>query len=206
MPAVLKDGHIIQILTNCADINRRHLSHQFPDNDWDEVCVCFITSHRDKESIGILTSDIRVIQVSLNATFALCRDVGGHMLAQPLPTSGRCGRIINFSSLLSFQGGLNIPAYAASKGAVSQLTKLLSNEWAGQGITVNAIAPGYVATDMNIPLLDNPERLRSINERIPAGRWGKTEDFKAAAVYLCGSDGAYANSQILAIDGGRLGR
>jgi 2-deoxy-D-gluconate 3-dehydrogenase len=206
VPAVLKDGHTIQILINCAGINRRHLSHQFPDNDWNEVCVCFITSYRDEKSIGILTPVVQVIQVNLNATFALCRDVGGHMLAQTLPASGRRGSIINFSSLLSFQGGLNVPAYAASKGAVSQLTKALSNEWAGQGITVNAIAPGYVVTDMNIPLLNNPERLPSINERIPVGRWGKTEDFKAAAVYLCGSGGAYVNGHILAIDGGWLGR
>lgn len=206
VPAVLKDGHTIQILINCAGINRRHLSHQFPDNDWNEVCVCFITSHSDEESIGILIPDVKVIQVNLNATFALCRDVGSHMLAQPLPASGRRGSIINFGSLLSFQGGLNVLAYAASKGAVSQLTKALSNEWAGQGITVNAIAPGYVVTDMNIPLLNNPERLRSINERIPAGRWGKTEDFKAAAVYLCGSGGSYVNGHILAIDGGWLGR
>jgi 2-deoxy-D-gluconate 3-dehydrogenase len=146
------------------------------------------------------------MQVNLNATFALCRDVGAHMLAQPLPASGRRGSIINFGSLLSFQGGLNIPAYAASKGAVVQLTKALSNEWAGQGVTVNAIAPGYVVTDMNIPLLNNPERLKSINERIPAGRWGKTGDFKAAAVYLCGSGGAYVTGHVLAIDGGWLAR
>jgi len=157
-------------------------------------------------SIELLTPEVQVIQVNLNATFALCRDVGGHMLAQPLPATGRRGSIINFSSLLSFQGGLNVSAYAASKGAVSQLTKALSNEWAGQGVTVNAVAPGYVVTDMNIPLLNNPERLRSINERIPAGRWGKTEDFMAAAVYLCGSGGAYVNGHILAIDGGWLGR
>lgn len=146
------------------------------------------------------------MQVNLNATFALCRDVGAHMLAQPLSASGRRGSIINFGSLLSFQGSLQVAAYAASKGAVAQLTKALSNEWAGQGITVNALAPGYVITDMTTPLLNNPERLRSINERIPAGRWAKPEDFKAAAVYLCGSGGAYVTGHILTIDGGWMAR
>ena len=116
----------------------------------------------------------KVMQVNLNATFALCRDVGAHILAQPLPPSGRRGSILN--------------------------------EWAGQGITVNAIAPGYVVTDMNIPLLNNPERLKSINERIPAGRWGKVEDFKAPAVFLCGSGGSYVTGYVLAIDGGWLAR
>jgi 2-dehydro-3-deoxy-D-gluconate 5-dehydrogenase len=158
-----------------------------------------------KEEIS--SANIRqVIQVNLNATFSLCRDVGAHMLSQPLPTSGRRGSILNFGSLLSFQGGLNVAAYAASKGAIAQLTKALSNEWAGQGITVNAIAPGYVVTDMNESLLKNEERVKSINERIPAGRWGEVEDFKAAAVFLCGSGGSYVTGHVLAIDGGWLAR
>ncbi|KAE9367752.1 2-deoxy-d-gluconate 3-dehydrogenase-like protein [Stipitochalara longipes BDJ] len=181
VPTILKDGYNIQILVNCAGINKRHPSHQFPDSDLNEV-----------------------MQVNLNATFALGRDVGAHILAQPLPTSGRRGSILNFGSLLSFQGGLSVAAYAASKGAVAQLTKALNNEWAGQGITVNAIAPGYVVTDMNVPLLNNPERLKSINERIPAGSWGKVEDFKAAAVFVCGSGGAHVSGHVLAIDGAGL--
>lgn len=101
---------------------------------------------------------------------------------------------------------MQVAAYAASKGAVTQVTKALSNEWAPQGITVNAIAPGYVATDMGKPILNNPERLKAINERIPIGRWAKPEDFKAAVVYLCGSGGAYVTGHILTIDGGWMAR
>jgi 2-dehydro-3-deoxy-D-gluconate 5-dehydrogenase len=182
-PRVVKAGHKIQILINCAGIQRRHPSHQFPDNDWNEV-----------------------IQVNLNSVFTLCRDIGAHMLSQPASPSHRRGSIINFASLLSFQGGLTVPAYAASKGAVAQLTKALANEWSSQGITVNAIAPGYVDTEMNTALLANPERLRSISERIPAGRWGKPEDFKAAVVFLAGSGSAYVSGHVLTIDGGWMGR
>jgi 2-dehydro-3-deoxy-D-gluconate 5-dehydrogenase len=201
VPAVLKDGHSIQILINCAGINKRHPSHQFPDSDLNEVGSWFFGNEEMSS-----TNARKVMQVNLNATFSLCRDVGAHMLSQPLPASGRRGSILNFGSLLSFQGGLNVAVYAASKGAIAQLTKALSNEWAGQGITVNAIAPGYVVTDMNESLLKNEERLRSINERIPAGRWGEVGDFKAAAVFLCGSGGSYVTGHVLAIDGGWLAR
>jgi 2-deoxy-D-gluconate 3-dehydrogenase len=201
VPAVLKDGHSIQVLINCAGINKRHPSHQFPDSDLNEVGSWFFGN----EEMGS-TNARKVMQVNLNATFSLCRDVGAHMLSQPLPASARRGSILNFGSLLSFQGGLNVAVYAASKGAIAQLTKALSNEWAGQGITVNAIAPGYVVTDMNESLLKNEERLRSINERIPAGRWGEVGDFKAAAVFLCGSGGSYVTGHVLAIDGGWLAR
>lgn len=107
------------------------------------------------------------------------------LFTPPTATSHtRTGTIINFASLLSFQGGLTVPAYAASKGAVAQLTKALSNEWAGKGITVNAIAPGYIETEMNEALLRDEGRLRSISERIPAGRWGRPEDFKGVSTYL----------------------
>lgn len=147
-----------------------------------------------------------MIQVNLNSVFRLCRDIGAHMLSQPVSASYRRGSIINFASLLSFQGGITVPAYAASKGAVAQLTKALANEWASKGITVNAIAPGYVETEMNTALLADPERLRSISERIPAGRWGKPEDFKGAVVFLAGDGSAYVNGHVLTIDGGWMGR
>jgi 2-dehydro-3-deoxy-D-gluconate 5-dehydrogenase len=148
VPSVLADGHQIQILINCAGIQRRHACDVFPDSDFNDV-----------------------MQVNLNAVFTLCRDVGAHMLAlEPSPVTGRRGSIVNFASLLTFQGGLTVPAYAASKGAVGQLTKSFANEWTSRGVTVNAIAPGYIETDMNTALLNNPERLASISARIPAAR------------------------------------
>lgn len=121
-------------------------------------------------------------------------------------TTGRVGSIINFGSLLSFQGGVTVPAYAASKGGVAQMTKTFANEWTARGITVNCIAPGYIATDMNEALLNNPERLKSISERIPAGRWGVPEDFKGPAVFLASKAGAYVSGHTLTIDGGWMGR
>jgi 2-deoxy-D-gluconate 3-dehydrogenase len=124
----------------------------------------------------------------------------------PSPVTGRRGSIINFASLLSFQGGLTVPAYAASKGAVAQLTKALSNEWASKGVTVNAIAPGYIATEMNEALLADENRLKSISERIPAGRWGVPEDFKGSVVYLASKAASYVSGHVLVIDGGWMGR
>ncbi|EON97045.1 putative 2-deoxy-d-gluconate 3-dehydrogenase protein [Phaeoacremonium minimum UCRPA7] len=103
---------------------------------------------------------------------------------EPSPVTGRKGSIINYASLLSFQGGFTVPAYAASKGAVAQITKSFANEWTSKGITVNAIAPGYIETEMNTALLNDPKRLASISERIPAGRWGTPEDFKGPTVFL----------------------
>jgi len=182
VPKVLKDKHRIDILVNCAGIQRRHPSHLFPDDDWNAV-----------------------LQVNLNATFTICRDVGAHMLSTSSKHT-RKGTIINFGSLLSFQGGLTVPAYAASKGAVTQLTKALSNEWAAKGITVNAIAPGYIATDMNEALLNDENRLRSISERIPAGRWGKAEDFKGVVVFLASEASAYVSGTVLTVDGGWMAR
>jgi len=183
-PAILGDGHKIHILVNCAGIQRRHPSHQFPDNDWNEV-----------------------LQVNLSTVFTLCRDVGAHMLTlEPSPVTGRRGSVINFASLLSFQGGLTVPAYAASKGAVAQLTKALANEWTAKGISVNAIAPGYIETEMNTALLADEGRLRSISERIPAGRWGVPEDFKGSVVFLASKSSAYVSGHVLVVDGGWMGR
>lgn len=143
------------------------------------------------------------------------------------PDSGRRGAIINVASLLSFQGGITVPAYAASKGGVAQLTKALSNEWAGKGINVNAIAPGYIATEMNTALINDESRAASILGRIPAGRWGDPEDFKGVVVYLASRASAYVSGvstccaaaflvvplltvllsqEILTVDGGWMGR
>ncbi|KAF4625178.1 hypothetical protein G7Y89_g12990 [Cudoniella acicularis] len=199
-PKILKDGHKIHILVNCAGIQRRHPSDKFPDEDWNEVCFY---------GIGIRFKLIldKVIQVNLTTVFTLCRDVGAHMLTlETSPTTGRKGSIINFASLLSFQGGLTVPAYAASKGAVAQLTKALSNEWTSKGITVNAIAPGYIATEMNTALLADEARLKSISERIPAGRWGVPEDFKGSVVYLASKASSYVSGHVLVVDGGWMGR
>lgn len=147
------------------------------------------------------------MQVNLNCVFTLCRDVGAHMLSlEPSPITGRRGSVINFASLLTFQGGLNVPAYAASKGAVGQLTKSLANGWSSRGVTVNAIAPGYIATDMNEGLLNDPERLASISARIPAERWGTPEDFKGTAVYLASKASGYVSGHVLVVDGGWMGR
>ncbi|PHH76757.1 hypothetical protein CDD80_1243 [Ophiocordyceps camponoti-rufipedis] len=183
-PRILADGHQIRILATCAGIQRRHPCESFPDSDFNEV-----------------------LQVNLNAVFSLCRDIGAHMLSlEPSATTGRRGSIINFASLLTFQGGLTVPAYAASKGAVGQLTKSLANEWTARGVTVNAVAPGYIETEMNTALLNNPERLAGINARIPAGRWGAPDDFKGSVVFLASRASGYVSGHTLVVDGGWMGR
>lgn len=141
-----------------------------------------------------------VIEVNLSSVFRLCQAAGKHMLA-----AGR-GKIVNISSLLAFQGGINVPAYAASKGAVAQLTKALANEWAGRGVNVNAIAPGYIRTDNTAALQADPNRSRQILERIPAGRWGETADLTGAATFLCSSASDYMHGHVLVVDGGWMGR
>ncbi|KAL4806630.1 hypothetical protein BDV18DRAFT_152083 [Aspergillus unguis] len=180
---VLKDGHDIDILLNCAGIQRRHPSHLFPQEDWDEV-----------------------LQVNLTTVFTLCRDIGAYMLTRPPNASGQRGAIINVASLVSFQGGLTVPAYAAAKGGVAQLTKALSNEWAAKGINVNAIAPGYIATDMNEALIKDEDRAASILARIPAGRWGSPDDFRGPVVYLASRAAAYVSGEVHTVDGGWMGR
>ncbi len=141
-----------------------------------------------------------VLQVNLHAVFRLCQDAGRAMMGQ-----GR-GKIINIASLMSMQGGILIAAYTASKGAVGQLTKLLANEWAPHGINVNAIVPGYVATDLTRELQDDPVRGPAILARIPAGRWGRPDDLGGAAVFLASAASDYIQGQLLAVDGGWLGR
>ncbi len=142
-----------------------------------------------------------MLQVNLTSVFQLSQLVGRDLLARK---SG--GKIINIASLLSFQGGIRVPAYAASKGGVAQLTKALANEWAAHNIQVNAIAPGYFATTNTEALQADPVRNRQILERIPAGRWGKPEDLAGAAVYLASAASDYVTGTVLTVDGGWMSR
>ncbi len=168
----------IDILVNNAGIIRRRPAAQHSDDDWDAV-----------------------IEVNLSNAFRLCRAMGKQLI-----DSGRGGKIINVASLLSYQGGINVPGYAASKGGIVQLTKALANEWASHGINVNAIAPGYMQTDNTKALRDDPQRTKQITERIPAGRWGTPEDVAGAAVYLASRASDYVHGHVLVVDGGWLGR
>lgn len=142
----------------------------------------------------------RVIDVNLHATWLLSQRVGATMVLRG------SGSIVQVASLLSFQGGLRVPAYAASKHAVAGLTKALANEWAGAGVTVNAVAPGYISTDNTAALREDPERERAIRERIPAGRWGEPEDLVGAVVFLASPAAKYVNGHVLVVDGGWMGR
>jgi len=170
-------GHI-DILVNNAGIIRRKAAAQHSDDDWDAV-----------------------IEVNLSNAFRLCRAMGKHLL-----DAGRPGKIINVASLLSFQGGITVPGYAAAKGGIVQLTKALANEWASHGINVNAIAPGYMQTDNTKALRDDPQRTKQITERIPAGRWGTPEDVAGAAVFLASGASDYVHGHVLVVDGGWMGR
>ncbi|KAJ5923800.1 2-deoxy-D-gluconate 3-dehydrogenase [Penicillium verhagenii] len=185
VPAVVAQGSKPDILLNCAGIQRRHPSHQFPDEDWDEV-----------------------LEINLTSVFVLCREFGAYLLSRDQSEfpSGRRGSIINVASLLTFQGGITVPAYAASKGGIGQLTKALSNEWISKGINVNAIAPGYIDTDMNVALINDAERNAGIMARIPAGRWGKPEDFKGVVVFLASAASSYVSGDVITVDGGWMGR
>jgi len=142
----------------------------------------------------------KVIDVNLNAQFILARELGKEMIARG------SGKIIFTASLLTFQGGITVPGYAASKGAIGSLVKALSNEWAGKGVQVNAIAPGYISTDNTKALRENPERNEAILGRIPAGRWGDPSDFKGPTVFLASSASDYVSGEILVVDGGWMGR
>lgn len=145
-----------------------------------------------------------VIEVNLSSVFRLSQLAGRHMIARTDGQQG--GKIVNIASVLSFQGGLTVPAYAASKGGVAQLTKALANEWAKFGVCVNAIAPGYMRTDNTTALQQDETRNRQILERIPAGRWGEPDDLAGAAVFLSSAASDYLNGHILVVDGGWLGR
>ena len=167
----------VDILVNNAGTIRRSPARDYSDEDWSAV-----------------------LDTNLTGVFQFCRAVGGKMIDQ-----GH-GKIINIASLLSFQGGITVPAYAASKGGVSQLTKALANEWASLGVQVNAIAPGYIATDNTSALRANPERNTAILARIPAGRWGEASDIAGAAVFLASPASNYVNGHILTVDGGWMAR
>ncbi len=170
-------GGRLDILVNSAGVQRRHKSEAFPLDDWSAV-----------------------IEVNLTAVFALCQMAGRVMLDQ-----GR-GKIVNIASLLSFFGGYTVPAYAASKGGIAQLTKALANEWAGRGININALAPGYMATEMNSALIADAGRNAEISARIPAHRWGTADDMKGPLLFLASSASDYVNGAVIPVDGGYLGR
>ncbi|WP_433438194.1 SDR family oxidoreductase [Nonomuraea sp. CA-141351] len=142
----------------------------------------------------------RVVEVDLSSQFALTQ-----LVARPMLERGR-GKIVFTASMLSFQGGINVPGYTAAKSGIAGLTRALANEWAGRGVNVNAIAPGYIATDNTAALRDDPERSRSILERIPAGRWGRSDDIAGAAVFLSSAASDYVSGAIIPVDGGWLAR
>lgn len=175
--AVTADHPTPDILVNNAGTILRAPAADHPDDSWD-----------------------RVLDVNLDAPFILTREFGARMLQR-----GR-GKVIYTASLLTFQGGITVPGYAASKGAVGSLVKAFANEWAGRGVNVNAIAPGYIATDNTSALRDDPDRSESILARIPAGRWGRPEDFKGPTVFLASAASDYVHGEILVVDGGWMGR
>ena len=174
---VKKDFPRIDVLFNNAGTILRKPAAEHPDDMWDKV-----------------------IETNLNAQFILAREIGKEMVARG------SGKIIFTASLLTFQGGITVPGYAASKGGIGSLVKAFANEWAGKGVNVNAIAPGYISTDNTEALRNDPTRSQQILARIPAGRWGETEDFKGAAVYLASDAAAYVHGTVLLVDGGWMGR
>ncbi len=167
----------VDILVNNAGTIRRAPASEYSDAGWAEV-----------------------LQVDLTAQFMLSREVGRAMLER-----GR-GKVIFTASLLSFQGGINVVGYTAAKSGIAGITRALSNEWAGRGVNVNAIAPGYIATDNTQALQDDPIRSRALLERIPAGRWGRPEDIAGAVVFLASSASDYVSGVVLPVDGGWMGR
>ena len=175
--SVRKDHDAVDVLVNNAGTIRRAPAAEHGDEDWD-----------------------RVLEVNLSAQFILSRELGRDMAERG------SGKIIFTASLLSFQGGVTVPGYAASKGGLKQLIMALANEWAKKGLNINGIAPGYVETDNTAPLRADPQRSRAILERIPQGRWGTPDDFKGPAVFLASAASDYVNGSILLVDGGWMGR
>lgn len=172
---VLNEFGRIDILVNCAGINRRFPAVECPEPEWDAV-----------------------INLNQKSVYFMCQAVAKEMIKK------KNGKIINLASMMSFQGGVNVSPYTASKGAVAGITKALANELAPYGINVNAIAPGYFATDLTQALQDDAERNQAISKRIPQGRWGTPEDLKGAVVYLASEASNYVQGHILAVDGGWL--
>lgn len=173
----LKTFGKIDILVNNAGIIRRNPAIDFSEKDWDDV-----------------------ININSKAVFFLSKLAAKDMMKR------KKGKIINIASLLSFSGGITVPSYAASKGAIAQVTKALANEWAKDGLNINAIAPGYMITNNTEALRQNEERNKSISERIPAGRWGTPDDLKGAVVFLASEASDYVNGHILTVDGGWMAR
>ena len=171
-----KLGGDLDILVTAHGIQRRHLSEEFPMNEWDEV-----------------------LNVNLNSVFVLCQEAGKLMLKKGY------GKIVNIASMCSWFGGQTVPAYSAAKGGIAQLTKALGNDWMGRGVNVNAIAPGYMATEMNTALLDpNNPRYAQLTERIPAHRWGTGDDMKGTCIFLSSHASDYLSGAIIPVDGGYL--
>jgi Dehydrogenases with different specificities (related to short-chain alcohol dehydrogenases) len=168
-------GNDIDILVTAAGIQRRHSAENFPIEEWDEV-----------------------MRVNLDSVFIFCQLAGRIMLKKGY------GKIINVASMASFFGGQTVPAYSAAKGGVAQLTKELSNDWISRGVNVNAIAPGYMATDMNEAIINDKNRYRQISDRIPAGRWGTGNDMKGTTIYLSSAASDYVSGAIIPVDGGYL--
>lgn len=178
VPDVVSAFGALDIVVNNAGIIRRQPAAEHTDAFWDEV-----------------------IEINLTSMFRLSRAAAAHMIER-----GQGGKIINVASLLSFQGGINVPGYAAAKGGVAQLTKALANEWAPHGINVNAIAPGYMKTDNTRALRDDPIRSTQILDRIPARRWGAPQDLAGAALFLASRASDYVHGHVLVVDGGWMGR
>ena len=174
---VKTDFPVIDILVNNVGTTLRKPAAEHSDDYWDQI-----------------------IEVNQNAQFILTREIGKRMIER------EAGKIIFTASLLTFQGGINVPSYAASKGAIGQLTMAFANEWASKGVNVNAIAPGYIETDMNEALINDPVRSEQILTRIPAGHWGKPDDFKGIVVYLASKASDYVHGSIVLVDGGWMGR
>lgn len=174
---VLAENQAIDILVNNAGTILRQPAAEHSDEIWDKV-----------------------IEINLNSQFLISREIGGRMI------ENGSGKIIFTASLLTFQGGINVPGYAASKGAIGSLIKAFSNEWASKGVNVNGIAPGYISTDNTEDLRNDEDRSKSILTRIPAGRWGETDDFKGPVVFLASKAADYVHGTILTVDGGWMGR
>lgn len=189
VPEITDDGHEIDIFVHCGGLQHRCPAEHFPDSNWDEI-----------------------IGVNLTAGFQLSRELAKLWLGTTLkatgPSTNVLGRkkILFIASMTTYVGSVEIPAYTASKGAIGQLAKALNNEWMAKGINVNAIAPGYIGTDLTNDLRDGSDQEKKILDRIPAGRWGSPEDMAGSVIHLCSRSGDYIGGEVHAVDGGFLGR